>query len=336
MLNTIATQHAIKAVRSRFHAMLERDFGLVRVSAPLVVTTASGENDQLNGTERPVSFDAPGLDTEVQIVQSLAKWKRVALGRYGFEPGQGLFTEMNAIRRDEELDNLHSIYVDQWDWERVITPEERRISTLTETAQKIYTLLRKLAVEVGKEFEQVWVGGYAPGTALGEGSESPHLPVFLPEKLFVISQRELAEMYPDLNDKECENEICRVHGAVLLTQIGENGDRAPDYDDWSLNGDIMLYYPPLDCALEISSMGVRVDAAALQRQCEARGVASRLALPYHRAILEKKIPQTIGGGLGQSRICMYLLGKKHIGEVQASLWPDEILQKCAEEGIHLL
>jgi len=310
------TQRAIRFIRSSFHKALERDFGLTRVSAPLFVLASSGENDNLNGVERPVAFDVPDIGCEVEIVHSLAKWKRVALARYGFGVGQGIFTEMNAIRRDEELDNTHSIYVDQWDWERVIPAGARTLDTCIHYANELFALLRTLAEEVRERFA---------------------IPVpALPGQLFVISTRELAVMYPNLDEKARENAIARLHGAVFLTQIGHDGDRAPDYDDWSMNGDILLHFPTLDAALEISSMGVRVDAATLQHQCEIRGETNRLTLPYHQAVIQNKLPQTVGGGLGQSRICQWLLGKAHIGEVQASVWPQPMRARCHDAGIRLL
>jgi len=314
-LDVLETQRAIKFIRSAFHHALEHDFGLLRVSAPLFVRTDSGENDDLNGTERPVCFDVPDIGAEIEIVHSLAKWKRVALHRYGMRADQGLFTEMNAIRRDEALDNTHSIYVDQWDWERVIQPHQRTLSTLIDTAQHLYTLLRKLAAEVSAAY---------------------NIPHALPPQLHVISHAELAARYPNADEKTREANICRAHTAVLLTQIGNDGNRAPDYDDWTMNGDILLHFPLLNSALEISSMGVRVNAAALTRQCEARNAAARLTLPYHQAVLHEKLPQTIGGGLGQSRICQFLLNKAHIGEVQASIWPQEMRDRCAAAGVVLL
>ena len=315
-LDVMETQRAIRFIRSSFHKALERDVGLTRVSAPLFVLPNSGENDNLNGTERPVTFDVPDIGCDVEIVHSLAKWKRVALARYGFGVGQGIFTEMNAIRRDEELDNTHSIYVDQWDWERVIAPGERALDTCVQYANELYGLLRTLADEVRTKF---------------------HIDVpSLPEKLFVISYDELVATCDQLNDKAREDAIARKHGAVLLTKIGENGDRAPDYDDWTMNGDILLHFPTLDAALEVSSMGVRVDAVALQRQCEKYGATDRLTMPYHQAVLQNKLPLTVGGGLGQSRICQWLLSKAHIGEVQASVWPAQMREDCDAAGIRLL
>jgi len=315
-LNVMDTQHAIRFIRSWFHKALENEFGLTRVSAPLFVLPTSGENDNLSGLERAVSFDVPDIGCEVEIVHSLAKWKRVALQRYDFGVGQGIFTEMNAIRRDEVLDNTHSIYIDQWDWERVITPAERTLDTCIHYANELYALIRKLADEVRTRFN-VDVQT-------------------LPEELFVISQDQLVANYNQLDDKSREDAITRKHGAVFLTQIGNNGDRAPDYDDWTMNGDILLHFPTLDTALEISSMGVRVNAATLQQQCEKRGAIDRLRLPYHEAVLQNKLPQTVGGGLGQSRICQWLLSKAHIGEVQASVWSTQMRNACSQAGIVLL
>jgi aspartate--ammonia ligase len=315
-LSVLDTQIAIKYIRTTFHDYLEKNLNLMRISAPLYVLPESGENDNLSGRERPVRFDVPAIGKDVEIVHSLAKWKRVALKRYGFQPGQGLFTEMNAIRRDEDLDNTHSIYVDQWDWECILLPEERTLATCVQYAHKLFDLLKELENNVNRRFHG--------------------LTRYLPDRLTVLSLQELNALYPDLTEKEREDEICRRHKAVFLTQIGEDGDRAPDYDDWTMNGDLLLYYPILDCALEISSMGVRVDADTLLRQSEKSGKQDRLSLPYHTAVLNQKLPCTIGGGLGQSRICMYFLGKAHIGEVQASLWPQEMAKACAAGGIRLL
>ncbi|MCL2188300.1 MAG: aspartate--ammonia ligase [Defluviitaleaceae bacterium] len=308
------TQLAIKLIRSEFHYRMEHDFGLMRVSAPLYVHPESGENDNLSGTERPVRFDIPAIGKDAEIVHSLAKWKRVALHRYGFELGEGLFTEMNAIRRDEEPDNTHSIYVDQWDWERVICEKERTLETCITHAKQLFTQIRAVEEEVVRQF--------------------PLLKHTLPESLTVISQEELIARYPNLSEKAREDAICREHGAVFLTQISQN--RAPDYDDWEKNGDLLFHYPTLNCAVEISSMGVRVDAEALARQCEKVNATDRLTLPYHRAVLKNKLPLTVGGGLGQSRICMFLLGKAHIGEVQASLWPQAVRDACEKAGAVLL
>ena len=313
-LSVLETQRAIRFIRSQFHRKLENDFKLMRISAPLYVFSDSGENDNLSGVERPVRFDVPAIGKEIEIVHSLAKWKRVALSRYGFSVGEGLFTEMNAIRRDEVFDNTHSIYVDQWDWERVITEKERVLSTCVQQAQQLFSLLKILEEDLVQLF--------------------PQLTTKLPATLTVVSFDELAQRYPHLDEKAREDAICREHGAVFLTQIKEN--RAPDYDDWTKNGDILLYYPLLDCAMEISSMGVRVNADTLRYQCEIAGATNRLVLPYHQQVLKNKLPLTVGGGLGQSRICMFLLGKAFIGEVQASLWSQEVVDVCNKAGVVLL
>ena len=317
------TQAAINYVRDFVHNSFENKLNLERVSASLTVLSNSGLNDNLSGGERPVSFDVPDIGHDVEIVHSLAKWKRMALKQYGFKPGEGLFTEMNAIRRDEELDNTHSIYADQWDWERVITYEERNINTLVKTATQLFNMLRDLEDSAAERF--------------------PGVKRHLPSELFVLSAQELIDAYPQLTEKEREDAICRKHGAVLLTQIGDiatngerHGHRAPDYDDWTMNGDLIVYNPLLDCAFEISSMGVRVDAAALASQLEKANNKERLELPYHRAVMENQLPYTIGGGLGQSRICMFILDKAHVGEVQASVWPQEMMDLCEQAGIHLL
>ena len=318
------TQVAIKSIKDYFQRRLAERLNLLRVSAPLFVDPASGLNDNLNGVERPVSFDIPALGgAEGEVVQSLAKWKRYALGRYGFAVGEGLYTDMNAIRRDEETDNLHSIFVDQWDWEKVIAPEDRRLDVLVAHASRIYDVIRTCE-------------GYM------EQCYSYIKPI-LPAKPYVISTQELLDRYPSLDPKARELAIVREKGAVILTRIGDalsNGERhdgrAPDYDDWSLNCDIIVYYPVLDCALELSSMGIRVDAAALEAQLAKAGCRERAELPFQSAVLAGKLPQTIGGGIGQSRLCMFFLRKAHIGEVQSSLWPAGVLARCAEAGITLL
>ena len=317
------TQAAIKFIRGFVHTFFETNLNLERVSASLTVLSESGLNDNLSGAERPVCFDVPDIGKNVEIVHSLAKWKRMALMQYGFAPGEGLFTEMNAIRRDEELDNTHSIYADQWDWERVITQEERSLETFVKVGKQLFGMLKSLEDSAAERF--------------------PGVKRHLPQELFVISAQELMDAYPGLTEKEREDAICRKHGAVLLTQIGDvlangerHGHRAPDYDDWTMNGDLIVYNPLLDCAFEISSMGVRVDAAALVSQLEKANNMERLKLPYHRAVLENQLPYTIGGGLGQSRICMFILDRAHIGEVQASVWPLEMMVLCERAGIHLL
>ena len=318
------TQIAIKRIKDYFQLRLAERLNLLRVSAPLFVDPASGLNDNLNGVERPVSFDIPALGgAEGEVVQSLAKWKRYALGRYGFGIDEGLYTDMNAIRRDEETDNLHSIFVDQWDWEKVIAPDERTIDTLVNHAKRVY--------DVARRCEGYMEQCYA------------YIEPILPEEPCIISTQELLDRYPNLPPREREHEIAKEKGAVILTKIGDilsNGERhdgrAPDYDDWSLNCDIIVYYPVLDCALELSSMGVRVDARALAEQLQKAGCPERAELPFQKAILEGRLPQTIGGGIGQSRLCMFFLRKAHIGEVQSSLWPKDELARCAEAGITLL
>lgn len=318
------TEVAIKVIKDFFEASLAKRLNLTRVSAPLFVQKASGLNDNLNGTERPVSFDALSLkDSKVEIVQSLAKWKRIALKRYGFSTGEGLYTDMNAIRRDEELDCLHSIYVDQWDWEKVIPFEDRTPETLKAIVRSIYSAFKETEEHIYKLY--------------------PQFKPMLPEDIFFITTQQLEDMYPDKTPKERENLITKEKGAVFLMQIGttlESGirhdGRAPDYDDWTLNGDILFWYPTLQCALELSSMGIRVDEKALIRQLEVSGCGDRKVLPFHSSLLKGELPYTVGGGIGQSRICMYFLQKAHIGEVQSSLWPDSMLSECEEKKIQLL
>lgn len=323
-LDLMHTELAIKLLKDTFERELANNLQLTRVSAPLMVTAGSGLNDNLNGIERPVSFDAPELgDADVQIVQSLAKWKRLALYRYSFAPGTGLYTDMNAIRRDEELDAIHSLYVDQWDWEKVISAEDRNLDFLQVTVSKIYSAL--------KNTEAALVCQY------------PQYSIKLPENIYFISSQQLLELYPDLTPKERENKITQKHGAVFIMQIGSplsNGaahdGRAPDYDDWQLNGDLLVYDNVLEQALEISSMGIRVDAEAMHKQLACKGCDDRRNLPFHSMVLNGTLPLTIGGGLGQSRICMYLLEKAHIGEVQASLWPCDMIAEAKSLGIELL
>ncbi len=317
------TELAIKAVKDTFERQLASALGLERISAPLFVPANTGLNDDLNGVERAVSFDVPDANKQVQIVHSLAKWKRFALARYGFAPGEGLYTDMNAIRRDEILDNLHSVYVDQWDWELVIEEKDRNLEFLKKIVNKIAYAIKQTEVEICSAFE-----GIEPQFS---------------DEVFFITSEELLARYPDLSPKERENAIAREKKTVVLMQIGDklsNGarhdGRAPDYDDWTLNGDILVYYPLLDCALELSSMGIRVSPAALISQLEKAGCPERAELPYHKALLAGELPFTIGGGIGQSRLCMYLLQKAHIGEVQASVWPEEMCRACEEAGILLL
>ena len=322
-LTVIETEIAIKLVKDTFEKELAKALNLTRVSAPLFVRPETGLNDDLNGIERPVQFDILDIKADVQIVQSLAKWKRMALKSYGFEPDTGLYTDMNAIRRDEDLDNLHSVYVDQWDWERVITKEERTIDFLKEVVQGIFGALKKTQDVVCRQFPQI--------------SKN------IPENITFITTSELEEKYPDLTPKQREDAAAKEYGTVFIIGIGEplkNGKphdgRAPDYDDWQLNGDILIWYPLLDRAIEVSSMGIRVDQAALKKQLAAAGCENRSTMPFHKALLNGELPLTIGGGIGQSRICMIFLDKAHIGEVQASVWPEDMIDICEQNGIHLL
>ena len=318
------TQDAIKYIRDTFQKEMGREMHLERISAPLFVERSSGLNDNLNGTERPVAFDMLGLPGEtLEVVHSLAKWKRMALKEYGFQPGEGLYTNMNAIRRDEELDNLHSCYVDQWDWERVITKEQRTLDTLMETVREIFKIIKHMQHEVWYKY--------------------PEAVKHLPKEIFFITTQELEDLYPDRTPKERENLITREHGCVFLMQIGDklkggepHDGRAPDYDDWSLHGDILFWFDHLQCALEISSMGIRVDEKALEQQLKKAGCEDRRTLPYHQMLLNGELPYTIGGGIGQSRLCMLLLDRAHIGEVQASIWPGEMRETCREHNIFLL
>ena len=323
-LNLYDTQVAIKTVKDFFQTLLAERLHLLRVSAPLFVDPASGLNDNLNGVERPVTFDILNQNgRNAEIVHSLAKWKRYALQKYGFSVGDGLYTDMNAIRRDEDIDNIHSIYVDQWDWEKVISREERTLETLKDTVRIVYKVLRKTEKYMSIHYD--------------------YIEEMLPHDIFFITTRELEEMFPDYTPKEREYYIAKAKGAVCIMQIGdklENGEphdgRAPDYDDWALNADIIVYYPVLDIALELSSMGIRVDRDALLSQLDKAGCPERAQLPFQRAVLSGELPFTIGGGIGQSRICMFLLRKAHIGEVQCSLWPDEIMEAADKRGLQLL
>ena len=323
-LNLYDTQIAIKTVKDFFQQLLAERLHLLRVSAPLFVSPESGLNDNLNGVERPVSFDILCQNgREAEIVQSLAKWKRYALKKYGFSAGEGLYTDMSAIRRDEETDNIHSIYVDQWDWEKIITKEQRNLDTLKDTVRTVYKVLRKTEKYLSIHYD--------------------YIEEILPHDIFFITTRELEEMFPDYTPKEREYYITKAKGAVCIMQIGdalETGEphdgRAPDYDDWALNADIIVYYPVLDIALELSSMGIRVDEKSLKEQLEKRGCMERAELPFHKAVLNGELPYTIGGGIGQSRICMFFLRKAHIGEVQCSLWPDDVMEAAQREGLQLL
>ena len=319
-----ANERAIKAVKDMFQQNLSAQLALLRVTAPMVVLSGTGLNDELNGVERPVSFPVKDLgEQRAEVVHSLAKWKRVKLARLGTAPGRGIYTDMNALRPDEELDNLHSIYVDQWDWEKVILPEDRTMDYLKRTVRRIYEAVKVTENRLFVEFPQL-----VPG---------------LPDDVFFISSEELLQLYPGLSPKERENEITRKHGAVFVTGIGgilsdghPHDGRAADYDDWTLNGDLLLWNSILGSAFEVSSMGIRVDAAALHRQLEARGETCKESLYYHRELLEGRLPQTIGGGIGQSRLCMFRLRKAHIGEIQSSLWPESMRRQCSEAGIELV
>lgn len=322
-LGLYETQKAIGLIKNIFQVKLCAALHLKRVTAPLFVDPATGLNDDLNGVERPVAFDIRGVDDTAVVVHSLAKWKRLALKRYQFHPGEGLYTDMNAIRRDETPDNLHSLYVDQWDWERVISREERCEEYLRQTVRAIYGVFLRA---------QEHMTAYCP-----------RLKAFLPPEITFVTTQELEDRYPGLTPSERETEAAREHGAVFLMQIGgklRSGEphdgRAPDYDDWSLNGDIFFYYPVLERAFEVSSMGIRVDAAALDRQLTEAGCDERRKLPFHQMLLNGQLPESIGGGIGQSRLCMLLLGTCHIGEVQASLWDRGTVEACEKAGITLL
>ena len=317
------TEIAIKLVKDFFETELAKALNLTRVSAPIMVTPESGLNDNLNGVERPVSFDIKETGQTAEIVHSLAKWKRLALKTYGFSVGEGLYTGMNAIRRDEETDNIHSIFVDQWDWERIMAPTERNEAFLREIVGRIYLTLRKTEGFVCAHY--------------------PHIKPELPDHITFVTTQELEDRYPNLSSKEREYKAAKEYGAVFLMQVGGalrsgkiHDGRAPDYDDWSLNGDILLYDPLLDISLEVSSMGIRVDPETLMKQLKIRGCEERAELPFQKALLNGELPQTIGGGIGQSRMCVYFLRKAHVGEVQASLWPEEVQKACHNGNIPLL
>lgn len=322
-LGIIETELAIKLIKDNFERKLANNLNLTRVSAPLFVKTGTGINDDLNGIERSVKFDMLDTRYEVEIVQSLAKWKRIALGKYGFKSTEGIYTDMNAIRRDEELDNMHSIYVDQWDWEKVIEPQDRTVDNLKLVVGKIYDAFKATAKVVEDTY--------------------PNINHDLPDKIKFITTEELFQKYPNLTPKEREHQIARDEKAVFIMQIGDtlsdgnkHDGRAADYDDWQLNGDIILYYPVLDIGFELSSMGIRVNKNSLLTQLKKSNQEHKLVMDYHKMILEDDLPLTIGGGIGQSRICMYLLNKAHIGEVQASIWSDEMIEKCFENSMLLL
>ncbi|MCI5898488.1 MAG: aspartate--ammonia ligase [Firmicutes bacterium] len=323
-LDLMETQRAIKKIKDFFQQELAYGLQLRRVTAPLIVDPASGLNDNLNGVERTVSFTIKDMnELRAEVVQSLAKWKRMALGRYGVEPGRGLYTDMNALRRDEELDNIHSVYVDQWDWEKVIRKEERTEEYLKKTVDTIYNAIKNLGDYVNRLYREIKTE--------------------LPNEIYYITSQELEDRYPDMTAKEREDAIAKEKRAVFIMKIGgqlKSGERhdgrAPDYDDWELNGDIILWNDILGRAFEISSMGIRVDEEAMARQLKLANAEERKELQFHKMILEGKLPYTIGGGIGQSRLCMYFLRRAHIGEVQVSIWPEDMIETCREHNITLL
>ena len=322
-LSVYETQRAIEFIKSNFQMNLSHALNLRRVSAPLFVEENSGLNDNLNGYERPVGFDIPDVNANAQVVHSLAKWKRLALKRYEFSPGKGLFTDMNAIRRDEEVDNLHSVYVDQWDWEKIITREDRTVDYLKRTVRDIVGAICETAEALNVAF--------------------PSLRTRLSRDVTFVTTQELEDRWPELTPKERENAICREHKTVFLMQIGRklksgkpHDGRAPDYDDWDLNGDILFWNDVLDCSFEVSSMGIRVSPESLDRQLTEAGCDDRRQLPFHKMLLAGQLPLTMGGGIGQSRLCMLLMGVCHIGEVQSSLWDAETRNACEQAGVLLL
>ena len=323
-LEPVETQRAIKKIKDYFQDEIAYGLQLRRVTAPLFVDPETGLNDNLNGVERRVDFTLKDMNEKrVEVVQSLAKWKRYVLGKYGIKPGHGIYTDMNALRRDEELDNLHSIYVDQWDWEKVITKEQRTTEYLHDTVVTIYNAVKDLSDFVNRQY--------------------PELRNNIPNEIFFITSQELEDMYPDLDPRERENMIVREHKAVFIEKIGgalksgkKHDGRSPDYDDWELNGDILLWNDVLGIAFEISSMGIRVDAEAMDRQLALASCDDRRELEFHKMILNDELPYSIGGGIGQSRLCMYFLRKAHIGEVQVSVWPEDMVKACHENGIDLL
>lgn len=318
------TQEAIRFIRETFQDEFGQQLNLSRLSAPMFVDHDTGLNDNLSGTETPVNFTMVGLPGhQIEIVHSLAKWKRMALSRFGFGMHEGLYTNMNAIRKDEELDNFHSIYVDQWDWEKVIAKDELNEQTLRETVEQIFLVMKKVESKVSSQY--------------------PTAVQHLPERIQFVTTQELEDKWPDKTPKERENTITKELGAVFLMQIGgylKSGEkhdfRAPDYDNWELNGDILFWYEPLQRTIEISSMGIRVDEPTLRKQLKLYNAEDRIAFPFHQSLLNGKLPYTIGGGIGQSRVCMLLLGKAHVGEVQASIWPQAMIEECEAAGIHLL
>ncbi len=318
----LRTQKAIKEIKDHFQVELSNNLNLVRVSAPLYVVSETGLNDNLSGKEEPVSFSACGYNN-IQIVHSLAKWKRQALYRYEIEMDNGIYTDMNAIRKDEYVSSIHSLYVDQWDWEKVIRKEDRTTQYLQDTVKNIYKAIYETEQHVNNMYD---------------GLEDK-----LPKEIFFITSEELRSMYPDFTPKEREYAIVKKHGAVFISQIGKeladgtlHDNRAPDYDDWKLNGDIIVYHPKLDIALELSSMGIRVDEERLKWQLKETMAEDRMKYPYHKAVINKELPYTIGGGIGQSRLCMFYLEKEHIGEVQCSVWPESVVEECMEKNITLL
>ena len=319
----ITNQKAIKFVKDNFEKVFADNLALTRVSAPILVYSDTGLNDDLSGVERAVRFDIKELGRDAEIVHSLAKWKRTALKKYGFLAGSGLYTDMNAIRRDDSVDNVHSVYVDQWDWEKIITKEQRKISYLKKTVRSIYKVFLKVAKAVNKKY--------------------PQLTYNLPNDITFISTRELEEKYPTLTRKERESAAAKEYGAIFLYKIGwplkdgkSHDGRAADYDDWKLNGDLILWYDVLNIAVELSSMGIRVDKDSLVKQLKKKNELAKLSTPYCQDVINENLPLTIGGGLGQSRICMYFLKKMHIGEVQASIWSEESIKQNAKVGVHLL
>ena len=323
-LDLLHTEYAIKLVKDTFERRLARHLNLTRVSAPLMVRKDSGLNDNLNGVERPISFEAKDLDGEMEIIHSLAKWKRMALKNYGIKRFKGIYTDMNAIRRDEKLDNLHSIYVDQWDWEKVIEREDRNSDFLEGTVDRIMMAILDTEEAIRANYPELDIV-----------IENPDV--------FYITSRELYDLYPDLPSREREQRIVRDKKTVFIMQIGDtlpdgkpHDGRAPDYDDWALNGDLLFWYDILDTAVEISSMGIRVDSKSLLYQLEKSGNIDRAELPFHKALLNGELPLTMGGGIGQSRLCMLLLNKAHVGEVQASVWPEEMIKTCRRNNIELL
>ena len=323
-LNLYETQEAISTIKQFFQQALSEQLTLLRVTAPLFVTPESGLNDNLNGIERPVAFDIKEQQGQTaEIVQSLAKWKRYALKKYGFHPGEGLYTDMNAIRRDEVADNVHSIYVDQWDWEKIILKEQRNKETLKETVRKVYKAIKKTEKYMAIRYD--------------------YIEEILPKEIFFITAEELAEMYPGYTPKEREDKIAKLKGAVFIMGIGHelscgerHDGRAPDYDDWNLNGDIIVWFPLLNRSLELSSMGIRVDKETLMNQLTISGCEDRAELPFQKSVIKGELPYTVGGGIGQSRLCMFYLRKAHIGEVQCSIWPEDMRAEAEDRGIKLL